>query len=132
MNIYIAGASRELDLVSSYIDKVEASRHRINLDWTAAIRENMAKGLTDKDMSREDRKKHAEMDRDAVFHADCVWLMVPEDPKSSIGCWVEFGMAVASGATVIVSGKNASIFCELADYIFETHDEALEWLRSPE
>jgi len=130
LRIYIAGASKEMDLISSYMRKVESLGHTISLDWTVPIRENIALGKTDADLTKEDRKRHANADMFAVGDADLVWLLVPAEPKSSLGCWIEFGLAVAFGCHVIVSGPNASIFCELADHLFATHDEALEWLRS--
>lgn len=127
--IYIAGASVEREVVKQYIERARALGYEITLDWTESVEACAKRGIRDTDLSRTERAEFAAGDRDAVFAADVVWLIVPKDPKSSIGCWVEFGMAIAwVDSLVITSGVDASIFCELANHQFPTHEAAFAFL----
>jgi hypothetical protein len=129
--IYVAGASAEADIVAGYIEQLTDAGLTVTLDWTIHVRKCRAAGITDADLSRTERKWHAGADLDAVDRANFFWLVIPEKP--SLGCWTELGaaLAVRDRNVVIVSGDwKRFIFTELAARRFDTHEEALAWLRS--
>jgi hypothetical protein len=96
---------------------------------------------SDSSLSDADRRKYAQADLDGVLSADVVWLLAAND-KGACGSWVELGAALAARELreqrvgvrtmrIVVSGhKNKrTIFTELADALFETDEEALQYVR---
>jgi hypothetical protein len=125
--IYVAGASAEAEMVSKYIETLERAGLAVTFDWTRPVLANRAKGICDRDMSPADRSRHAFVDLDAVSRAEFFWLVIPE--KTSHGCWIELGHALALRKIVVVSGDHGrSIFTSLSHLRFEKHEEALAWL----
>lgn len=113
IRIYIAGASREPVRVRAWITAAQRAGWHVTLDWLAAIE---AVGTANEGLSHDDRERYAADDWRAVRSADVVWVLAPEQP--SIGCWVEMGLALASGhAHVVVSGpaRERTIFGALAE-----------------
>jgi hypothetical protein len=125
--IYVAGASKEVDMVSGYMRKLEAGGYKISEDWTKSVIANREANKPDTAMSLSEMTKFAVADRAGVLSADMFWLIIPTN--LSIGCWVELGMAIAHAMPSIISGAwQGKIFCTLADKIVDTHDEALDLL----
>jgi hypothetical protein len=125
MNIYVCGGSTELDLVAGYMDKLRAMGHRITHDWVAKIRE--VGDANPREATERQRARWSIEDRSGVRGADLVWVILPE--RTSFGCGVEMGLALAYG-TIIVSGDwRSSIFTSLAYARFDAHDAALTWIR---
>ena len=138
--IYLAGASKEIALCEGYRDRLKAAGHEITEDWMVAIRGAVA---ADSVLPKEERARCARMDLAGVSLADIFWLVVPEG--TSLGVWVELGYALAfkkqyrySGGLgveeplVVVSGPWRSIFQDLADRTFATHEEAFAFLTEAE
>ena len=124
--IYLAGASSEAELVGSYMRKIEDFGEEVAYDWTRLVLANLANGIKDTDLTNRQRRCIADDCVDSIREADQFWLLIPEDPKSSIGCWVELGLAIELDKHVTVSGDlSASPFLEHASEMFTTHDRAL-------
>jgi hypothetical protein len=129
VKIYVAGASKEIDLVESYIAKLRDFGHVITEDWCAQIRKVGAANPTDID--REQCAEFAIKDLKGVIDCDVFWMLVPQN--NSAGCWVEFGYALALKGRaskvweIFVSGDHKrSIFCALSQvHLYDSHEEAL-------
>jgi len=140
--IYIAGGWDErVTVVRPYIDKALRAGFTITLDWT------LEEGIKDADrgdslLVSEVRLRAAQMDSRAINRADIFWLLAPSY-KGSSGSWWELGYAMALAANsgvegklgghrkdIIVSGPNwkRSIFTELIQNRFDTHEEAFTFL----
>lgn len=124
--VYVAGASAEVDMVAGYMQRLREGGWTIVYDWTVDVLSNRALGVKDSDLSELDASRYAENDMAAVRRSDAFWLLIPE--ANSIGCWLEFGMALAVPCHhIVVSGnKRRSIFTVCHDVWFAAHDEALE------
>lgn len=128
MKIYLAGASREIDLCESFRTRLRTEGHVITHDWMREIR---MCPVMDHELSHEARHTYALDDMRGVLSADMVWILCPDN--QSIGCWVELGMALAIGATTVVSGNfSRCIFADLAPHRFATHEEAFTWITTPD
>lgn len=127
--IYLAGASKELSLCETLRDRLTAAGHRVTRNWMADVRANAHR--TDADISRDERRAFARADLDGVAACNVFWLVTPEG--SSLGSWVELGYALRRAdesqfplePVIVVSGPWRSIFGDLADYSFATHEEVL-------
>lgn len=128
MKVYIAGSSKELDLVARYMDQVRAAGHEITCDWVAAMRQE---SKLDHELTPDEARMYAERDRRGVATADLFWLLLPKE--KSEGAFWELGYTYARTCLgrrpdrIIVSGNvGARIFCRLPEVeVFATHDEAL-------
>ena len=133
MKIYIAGASAQIELIESFIANVRAAGHAITFDWTVKVRE--AGDASPDDLSV--RRDAAEADRKGVADSELTWIVQPDVGSLSTGAWVELGIAlglklarprtdVLVPPMLVVSGPSRKcIFSDLADFRFETHEEAL-------
>ena len=134
MRIYLAGASKEVDECAAAIAQLREMGHDVVLDWTKSVLENRAKGVADQHLSESDRVAFASADLNAAVSADILWLRTPRN--ASLGAWVELGAALHAARynrqkTVIVSGDHRqTIFTSLAHVFFDTHEAALDYLRS--
>lgn len=133
-NIYVAGASKEIELCEKYIDKLREVGFHSTHDWPKVIR---AVGESNpRDASLEQMLKWSEEDFNGVWQAHFVWLLIPEN--YSLGSWIEYGAALGlrhldnhptERLQAIVSGDwKKSIFTSMADQRFDTHEEAFTWL----
>jgi hypothetical protein len=115
--LYVAGASKEIDIVEMHIKSLRASNIEITHDWCEVMRKT--KGM---ELSKGNLRYY---DLEGVDKADLVWVMVPK--VDSIGCYVEMGYALALRKPLIVSGDILpnNIFALLGKH-FETHQNALE------
>jgi len=128
--IYIAGAAVEWQQARRMMRAVSELGYHLTLDWTLSIEEHEAAGVTDRQLTALDARRLADEDVNAVQASDVVWLLVPPDGKGR-GAWVELGIALASPrCQIIASGDvESSIFLQLVDKQFATHEEALVWLK---
>lgn len=102
--------------------------HDITHDWTKSVIAHKAKGQSDDVLSRADRYRYAAEDLDGVARADVFWLRVPAN--LSLGAWIEMGYAIGLRKTIVVSGDHGrSIFTEIADMSYSTHNDAIEHFR---
>ena len=127
MNIYIAGASTELYVIKKYMSAVRALGHTITVDWVALV--ESVGSANPRSAPHDMRHKWSQRDLDGVYSADILWLIIPDG--HSIGCWLELGAAIGIKTVhKICSGDwRTSIFTSLADRRFDSHDDALEWLK---
>lgn len=138
IRVYVAGAWVEQRFrAKPMIAACQARAIQITHDWTAA--EGAIHGSSDADLTHVQRRQFAEEDLKGIRDADVLWLLAPET-KGSCGAWVELGYALALRESnpfvvdghprIIVSGlmNKRSIFTELADRLFDTDEEALQWL----
>lgn len=139
MNIYIAGASKELPRVRAAMEAVRAAGHHVTFDWTAEVEKA---GRPDHELHRDVLVHVARADINGAFDASVFWLLSPT--AESAGAWTELGYALAlrdSAHTrfiageeggprrIIVSGPRRSCFWTLADLAVDTDDEALASIR---
>jgi hypothetical protein len=135
MKVYVAGGWLEKDMiVAPMIKRLRDAGVTITHDWTDAgpSVDNVEAHVKHEDtLSPDVRKKHADQDLQGVYDCDFLWFIVP-GYKGSAGSWTEFGFALAQPGrcmrTVVSGPWQKSIFCELADYKFATHEEALQFL----
>lgn len=135
IKVYVAGASREIEIAEKMILGVRTCGHLITLDWPQAIRESArrtgelaANGPSIPHTSQVEAAKDC---ADAVRNADIFWLLVPKRGTETAGCWVEYGIAHAEQVkNIIVSGEyQKSIFCAAAHARFDRHSSALDYIR---
>lgn len=130
-SIYVAGSSRERELVSAYQTALKAAGWWLAHDWVAQMN---ACHIPDVDLPIEAQRRYAEQDLAGVRRAQVFWLLVPSTP--SIGAYVELGYALGldtrdhGGPRVVVSGL-PSLFTSLADERYATHAEAFAALTRP-
>lgn len=120
MRIYVAGASKEVDMVYSYVQRLQLAGFTITHDWCAQVKANPA----DVNIDPETRAWHAERDLGGVGTAWRFWLITPEG--QSVGAWVELGYALGLMrplSRIVVSGPWRSIFTDIVKR-YETHEEA--------
>ena len=128
MKIYLAGASDEAEMVRDYAARVVSLGHTITWSWWESVLDNKAAGIPDTSLSADDRKWHAVTDLKAIRRADVFWLLTPL--TGGAGCFVELGAALSAGAIVVSSGPWRTVFTELCDHRFATHEDVLAWIES--
>lgn len=123
--VYVASATEQYGLVEHFVDRLRAVGIEISFEWTPDYRAGGFK--PDAQLSDIHRRYVAKMDSCGVKEADLVWVITPDVKEHGCGMWVEMGMALALGKRVIMSGKLArrTVFSELAEACFQTHEEAL-------
>ena len=130
--IYLSGASSELTLCESYRDKLLEQGWTITRDWMQVIRD---KGGADAILPVRDQRRLAIADLEAVREAQIFWLLLPTPPLRTIGAWVELGFALGLDPRhdkrpfIMISGTWCSIFYQLADERFDSHDKALSFVQ---
>lgn len=131
LKVYVAASSRELERVDralaglSKIPNVE-----VTYRWIDDMREQMAKGRTDKDLTREEALEVGDACLQGVYDADLVWLLYPNEPTR--GAWVELGYARAlfdqnliGRIVVSYEGRTSAGACPLVLDDDEDYHEAL-------
>ena len=128
--IYVAGASADIDIIETWMRRLEEADFDITFDWTKQVRTVGA--ANPRDASYEDRLQWVTPNRNGVLQAEFFWLLMPVN-SPSIGCWIEYGMATKSmfnRPIVFVSGDvGSTIFSALADHRFHNHEAAFQAIR---
>lgn len=125
-SIYVAGSSKERELVAAYQAGLRAVGWRISHDWVAEMN---AAAVPDHELSVDQQALFAEADLLGIDKAQVFWLLSPSAP--SIGAYVELGYALGcNGVRVVVSGR-PSLFTSLAHERYATHAEAFLALTRP-
>src|ERR1700687_3221879 len=93
MKIYVAGASREVETSVKYITKLKEMGFEITHDWTEEVLDYKKRGITDKELTNEEKYKFAKLDIQGIIDADIVWVILPENPVG-VGYWIELGAAL--------------------------------------
>ncbi len=130
--IYIAGASKESDVIAYYMDRCRSCGIVITLDWIEEIRKQG--GPMDPNVRV--RRKAARKDLRAAVIGDATWVVQPEN--ASTGAWAELGAVLGwryalrghtKSPELIVSGpETRCIFSDLADKRFTSHNAAFEYI----
>jgi hypothetical protein len=137
-DIYVAGASAQIDLIEAFIARLREAGWEITFDWTEKVREVGNASPDDPTI----RRAAALADLDGVRRAYVLWLVQPDATSTSTGAWVELGAAQErrtlslkypdagfDPVLIVVSGSSRKcIFSDLADRRFESHEDALEFL----
>lgn len=94
LRVYVAASSRELERVDRALAKLGGlTEVEVTYRWIDDMRADMAKGRSDKDLSRDEAMEAGHKCLLGVVHADVFWLLYPNEPTR--GAWVEFGYARA-------------------------------------
>ena len=141
-DIYVAGASAQIELIEKYLGKLRAAGWTITFDWTVPVREVGNASPDDPEI----RRSAAFADLNGVAEAAVLWLVQPEATSTSTGAWVELGSAITrreiykkcvrdwdpapvQDMIVVASGSSMKcIFSDLADYRFQSHDDAFDFI----
>lgn len=125
MKYYIATRGTEAGIVRArkVRDALSAAGHVWTLDWTIQMEANFATGKRDSDLTFEDKRAYAALDRKAVQDADVVIYLEDEKSEGSAG---EFCYADAWGIPTIAScpGIARCLFVTWATHIVCTDEEA--------
>ena len=135
-DIYVAGASAQIELIEKYLGKLRAAGWTITFDWTIPVREVGNASPDDPQI----RRAAALADLAGVLAARVLWLVQPDATSTSTGAWVELGSAITKRVlaekftgigpvSVVASGSSMKcIFSDLADYRFQSHDDAFDFI----
>lgn len=110
LKVYVAGASKErYERAIPMMERLRAGGVDVTHDWTVGMT-----GAPDSSLSLEERAQYAAEDIRGVLAADVVAFLAPLKGASSIGAWVELGIALGAGKPVFAAGDTTpSIFGEL-------------------
>jgi hypothetical protein len=123
LRCYIASASAEFELCARYRDRLRVAGVEVTHDWMETVRANPFR--SDRDLSRQDRIRIAAACANGVVSADVFWLLLPAN-RTTIGAWVELGIAYGSARPkIVVSGPWQTAFTDLADQ-FTEHEHAFD------
>lgn len=122
MRVYVAGSSKEIERVRGAQAVFTNAGHTITYDWTVDY-------LAQIDTLQMAGEKCTE----GVRTADLFYLCIPRH-HPSIGAWVELGIAWATCAAVMGSGKGKIDIWRDHLLLWEPHDHrglerALKWMR---
>ncbi len=130
-NVYVAGASADWERAKVRMDWVRSHPGlTLAYDWVAdVVKYRVEGGKSDAELTDGERFSLAGSDVSAVVRCDIFWLLVPHDTVT-VGAWVELGVAIGEGRSVVVSGARhrEHIFCSLADYACSTDTDAQGWI----
>ncbi len=125
MKVYIAASSRieERNRVRLCMHALEAAPGlELAYDWLTPMQGRTT--TRDSELSDSDAIDQARLCLKGVEDAEAVWLLAPNSPTR--GAWVELGVAHSESKLIVGSGDyRQSIFCQLADFLYEKDAEAL-------
>lgn len=119
--LYVASAFAERARAAAAVEEAKALGFSVPRDWTLDVDLKGAHAI----------ERAALANLKGVREADRLIVLLPEDPQSTLGLWVELGAALGSGVPVVlVSTQPArtlpSLFCALALGVVSTVREALQ------
>lgn len=127
VRVYVAGASAERDRVRGAMDYITAEGGVVTHDWLAEIE---AAGSSSAGLTREQRRRAAAANIEAIRQSDVLWLLAPAGRSDAL---VELGIALGvrhdridpEPMRIVVSGpaSRLSVFAALAD--LETPSDVL-------
>lgn len=131
--IYVAGGARErTTIVKPYVERLQQAGWEITENW--AVRDQDFSYGGDHNVPITTRIAAASANFAGVFNADILWLICP-GYSGARGSWAEMGIALGlrsfnHAIKIVVSGPEwqYSVFTELADHKFYTHEEGYRWL----
>ncbi len=127
-NIYVAGASKELDRCKHWIKALADEGFRITCDWTKAVEKygSQGDGLTDPEL-----RMFARQDLRGVDEAHVLWVLAPQQSPSK-GAWIEFGYALGTKKRIVISPpvSDSVIFAKLLTVTeCKTDQDAFDWIQ---
>ncbi len=127
-NIYIAGASAELERCEAFRDACVAMGYRVTFDWMANIRRV---GAANEGVSDAEAIACAKKSDHGIEDADVFVLLLKPDGRASFGAAQEFGYAraVTIRPRLLVVGRNPSVFLRDVPHV-DNDGEALGWLHA--
>lgn len=90
-SVYVAGASKELDRCTRWIQALKQEGIHVTYDWTEAVAKFGSFGTTLKDY---EKRAFARADLRGVQEASLLWLLAPASTSTSVGAWIELGYAL--------------------------------------
>ena len=126
--IYIATRGSEAGIIRhNKVRDALAPYYSLTFDWSIGMRENFAKGIRDTDLTFEQKRELAVIDRRGVLDADVVVYLEDEKSEGSAG---EFCYAEHAGKTLfaVCAGIPRCLFVTLADRIFRTDEELVAFM----
>jgi hypothetical protein len=120
LRVYVAASSREMERVDRALEKLGGlTEVEVTYRWIDDMRADMAKGISDKDLTRKEAMEAGHKCLLGVAEAEVFWLLYPNEPTR--GAWVELGYARALGdnfrhISIVVSyeGRTSLGACPLA------------------
>lgn len=130
LSVYVAAASGEWQRARAFMARVRSIGHRIAHDWTVDVEKYGAN--SDAGLSAQVQLTIALDCVRAVRDADKVVLLAPTPPRTTIGAWIELGIAIEGGVSTIVVGEVPSVFKRLALCVDTETDALFELGPAPE
>lgn len=121
--VYIAGASSEVTRARAARTQLEAGGLTVTSTWPDVI-EQVGQN-NPRDASISDLARWALTDLAELHAADALWLLLPFGQTTTVGAWIELGVAFEARKAIIMSGPHRPIFTPvLADHHFELDHDA--------
>jgi hypothetical protein len=125
MEIYVAASSKEVERAKFVMNKLRELGHEITHDWTVEVEK-----YKDTIPSDEILLKCAENDYQGVTTCDYLVLLSPKDQNSTIGAWVELGIALGLSTDILISGNaDKCIFAHLANELYENDEKLINAIK---
>jgi len=121
MNVYIAGKYEARARLIEWRGRIIALGHTVSSTW-------LDETANREDVSPEYEKAAALRDIEEICNAD-LFILDEWNVSNSGGREVEFGVAYLRGCDLWIVGPKRNIFHTLADRIFESWPEAVNYLR---
>lgn len=124
MIVALLGPSADLERCERAVTAILHAGHTVAYDWPSAVRARREAGLTDADLSDEERWQTQNACLGAVLRCDVVWWL----SSDSVGAAFEAGIAEGVGQRreMICSGTPHAIY--RPGRHFATDAEALAWI----
>lgn len=90
-SVYCAGASKELDRCTRWIQALQREGIHVTYDWTVSVAKFGSAGAELKDY---EKRAFARADLRGVEEASVLWLLAPAPTSTSTGAWIELGFAL--------------------------------------
>lgn len=127
--VYLAGASAEIERARANAQRLRDADIHVMSTWVDVI--GKAGAANPHNATPEQLTKWTLRDLEEVREADVLWLQLPALTVSTVGAWIELGVAYAENKVVLMSGPHRPIFTPVLAYRhFDTDDEAFAWLKA--
>lgn len=130
MRVYVAGRTKNIEEVNLIQTLVLSHGHEITHDWTDVEGEGKGEIRSDWSEAPERARQVATLDFLGVVNADGVILCgygCDEENKGGLGCFIECGLALASGIPLIILGPARESVFWYSPYTLKVYkDEPLE------
>ena len=122
MIVALLGPSADLERCEAARDALVAAGITVAFDWPSQVRAMRDRGLTDDDLTDEDRVEIGNACGNAIDQCDLAWWLC----STSVGAAFEAGYACRAFVKVVSSGPQHPIY--RAGSHFATDAEALAWI----